>query len=414
MAQGTPVALKRDLGKGYSLQVTFNTASEKDGPRSELLQQIRVHAQDAQANYTSPVQALYRLNSRDVDTVGRLLRLLAEEKANYNIASFDVLGTSFEDVFLRLVEGTSAPPDVIGGSNVGPTPKPENPAEDALVGTNPVVHLSEGRSTSFLAQAVTILYKRFLIFRRSWLAPLLTVLIAVAGSTIPIVFIKNDFGTCATLIQRFPSESLFLPDSSLSYYGPVVESPPGIISTLGYSEISFPATDVPDIASFLQTISTDYLDMSVGGIWLDPTTGESLVAWEASPPGLTGPIMLNLATNILYNRALNISSPRSIVDIPAIISPSFRPLPAPYVRSFNTLKWAAFFGATMVSVLFLGRDISLTISSLYFRPSSHSMSVKRSNLLYKQCNFLTDSQILSGCGWVTSCLIQYGLWLFQP
>src|SRR4030088_2098311 len=59
VAQGTPVALKRELGKGYSLQVTFDAAldAEKaDLARSELLQRIRPSAPLAQANYLSALQ----------------------------------------------------------------------------------------------------------------------------------------------------------------------------------------------------------------------------------------------------------------------------------------------------------------------------------------------------------------------
>ena len=52
-------------------------------------------------------------------------------------------------------------------------------------------------------------------------------------------------------------------------------------------------------------IAQNYQNLSLGGSSLDLSTGNSLMAWEATPPGLNAPALLNLASNIFYNRALN-------------------------------------------------------------------------------------------------------------
>ncbi|KAM6499563.1 hypothetical protein JOM56_005071 [Amanita muscaria] len=355
VAQGTPVALKRELGKGYSLQVTFDAAidAEKaDLARSELLQRIRALTPDAQANYLSALQTLYRLNTRDVAVVARLLQLLGEEKSKFGIASYDVLGTSIEDVFLGLMEKseTTALAENDKRSSNGTLDLPSGSiTKDAGKGQSPVMRLTRGVPTSLFQQAFTIFYKRLLILRRSWLSPFLTVSVAVAAATIPTTFIVRDYQTCANLLHNFSPDSLYLPSaisSALVLAPHVVESPPGIVSTLGTSMARVPVTDVPDNATFVNTISNNYRDLTLGGISVNPTTGESLIAWEASPPGLLGPVMLNLVTNILYNQAINASSGQ-INNTSRVIRATFRPLPAPSGRSLNDLKWAAFFGIAM-------------------------------------------------------------------
>ncbi|KAF8640810.1 hypothetical protein AX17_000459 [Amanita inopinata Kibby_2008] len=344
VAQGSPVALKRDLGKGYSVQVTFriDSASEKaNGSRAELYQLIQTRARLVQANHTSSQRTLYRLNTHDFHVVADVLHLLDEGKSKYNISSYDVLGTSIEDVFLDLVSKSETEVDDV-----------EETSGDTATVTAPdsIMNLAQGKPVSPLRQALTILRKRVLIARRSWLAPSLAVLVAVAGSAIPLVFIDSGPQSCERLVLNSTSIPLYLPTSPLIPFtlGPssrALNAPPGIISTLGNSTKHFRVTDVVDNASFVSTISADYRNLSVGGISVDLTTGKTLVAWEASPPGLLGPSMINLATNILYNHALNASGNSG--SAPTIIQASFDPFPAPSVRSLNTLKWVAFYGAAM-------------------------------------------------------------------
>ena len=66
------------------------------------------------------------------------------------------------------------------------------------------------------------------------------------------------------------------------------------------------------------------------------STGNSLIAREATPPGLNAPA-LNLASNIFYNRALN--SPRNSARTPTIIRvayEAFAPIAAGTLGSYGT------------------------------------------------------------------------------
>ena len=353
MAQGSPVTLKREIGKGYSIQVTFDTTQDVEkitAPREDLYQRLLTTAHQVETRAISPLQVLYHLNTRDTQVVADVLHVLDEEKSYYCIKSYDVLGTSMEDVFLSLMAQNEAAPELDPGlSEDTSVPASEKSVEDAEVTTELLSSLSKGRPPNIFQQAISIFYKRSLILRRSWLSPFLTVLVAVLGSTIPIVFIDQGAQTCTPFLQDYTIEPLYLPATVplAAFDIPVLDSPPGIVSTLGSTTDTLTLDDVPDNATFVNTISTYYPYIATGGVSFNLTTGDSLVAWEASPPGIMGPMMLNLATNILYNRALNASGHGQ--NTPAIINAAYQSLPAPSGRSLNSLKWLGFYGAAMVS-----------------------------------------------------------------
>ena len=348
VTQGSPVTLKREFGKGYNIQVTFDAQQDTEkvtAPRKDLYQRLLTIAHHVKASIISPLQTLYLLNTRDTQVVADVLHFLDEEKLHYCIKSYDVLGTSMEDVFLGLMSTNDTTPEADShDTSVLMSEKSLEDAEDRMM---PLSSLSHGRHPHIFQQATTIFHKRSLILRRSWLSPLLTILVAVMGSTIPMIFIDKGAQTCTRLLWDMPIVPLYLPATSFPpSVVDILDSPPGIVSSLGNTTSSLILDNVPNNATFVNTIYSDYRNISAGGVSFDVTTGGSLVAWEASPPGLMGPSMLNLATNILYNRALNTS--RHGQNTPTIISPNYQSLPAPNSRSLNSLKWVGFYGAAMV------------------------------------------------------------------
>ncbi|KIK71569.1 hypothetical protein GYMLUDRAFT_33772 [Collybiopsis luxurians FD-317 M1] len=361
-AHGSPVALKHDLGEGYSIQVTFDDVpalSEKDsvatglGKSGELLQEVRKHAEHASLSVTSPRQVSYHLKSKSPAVVESVLEMLDEKKGAFRIASYDVLGTTIEDIFLDLMQKDEHNKDKERVSEE--SENRENSLESDTGSVQPdsftePLKLTTGRTISPLHQAWTIFYKRALIARRSWLTPALAVLVAVAASTIPLVFVRGRAPSCVKTFANSTSVSLYLPASpidsfSLSESSRVLQFPPDIASTLGNSTVIFRIRDVPDNATFVSDIRDNFRNLSLGGISLDLDSGQALVAWEGTPPGLTGPAMLNLATNILYNRALNTSG-RGGAD-PTLILASYEAFPPVAAGTLFALKWVAFFGAAM-------------------------------------------------------------------
>ena len=359
VAHGTPVALKSTLGEGYTVNASFvKDGQEKEKLPSEhqtaLLERIRTIAPLAYVTSSAPHEASYHLKLKDPATVQTVLELVETNRDAYHVGSYSVTGTSIEDIFLSLMhddtrsvekkeedERSSATPSLV---HAPPVP--------------PVLELTNGRRRSPLGQALTIFHKRVLIAKRSWLTPCLAVLVAVAGACVPIFFLSNQPGvTCVVSFETVPQEPLYLPSSLL---GPltqfavgsrILESPPGIISTLGNTTQLVLRDPIADNATFVDTIDSTFQNQSFGGVSVDTQSGAALVAWEASPPGFTGLVMLNLASNILYNTALN-SSGRAAEGAAegsagGIINANYQNLPAVAAGTLTALKWEGFFGAAM-------------------------------------------------------------------
>ena len=336
VAEGPPVTLKRDLGAGYNVQVTYIPSDkERISPHDELLQRIRTIAPDARISESAAYKASYQLNSKNSATVEQVLRLIDSEKGNFGIASYDVHGTSIEEIFLDLMNQSDKP-------DTDEKRLPQNSSNSATVDMN------DGRRRAVLSQAFTIFYKRALIARRSWLAPLLTVVIAVTGSCVPLFFMATRVQSCTKTLDEPLFVPLFLPDFLSETFGselPLLASPPNITSSLGYATSSLVVNNVADNATFVSTIDQTFRDLDLGGISIDLQTRNSLVAWTATPPGFIGPVMLNLASNILFNHALNSSG-----DNVTLITADYDSLPRVSGGTLFALKWAGFFGLAMVSV----------------------------------------------------------------
>lgn len=343
LASGSPVALKRDLGDGYTIQVLLPSPDDFEKQDSSLVQvileNIRAIAPLAFLSTPSPNHVLYHLKTRDSNIVGRVLGMLDGEVHMKRITSYEILGTTIEDIFLELMADNEAKDESSVDTLVPLVQKPT------------LVDLPNGRSVSPFVQACTIFHKRLLIAKRSWLSPLLMIVIAVAGSCIPLVFIAGQQQECGQQFYSSSATPLYLPYSPILYAaGPssqVIASPPGIISTLGPSTRSLNVTNEPNNETFVNTISQNYHNLSLGGISISLSTGASLVAWEASPPGIRGSSMLNLATNVLYNRALNSSG--NARGVPVLIQANYATFPKVVSNTFLYLKWLFFFGAAMVS-----------------------------------------------------------------
>jgi len=387
IAEGSPVTLKRDLGTGYSVQVTFSSTvpSQPDtvAVADELLQRIRSIAPDTHLS-TSAHQTSYHLNSKDAVTVESVLRLLESDRSEFGITSCDVHGTSIEEIFLDLMNRSDESHDTEKSSVHG-----------SLAAQEPAnLEMDDSRPRTPLSQAWTIFYKRMLIARRSWLTPFLAIVTAVAGSCIPLVLMSGRVESCVKQLDPTFSTPLYLPEAlnafGFSFVGDpsVVVSPPGIISALGATASSLFVTDVADNATFISTIDNTYSTLGLGGISLDLQSGNSLVAWEGTPPGIVGPIMLNLATNILFNYALNVSGGSF-----TLIDPEYTTFPPVDAGTLFGLKWVAFFGAAMVSpklCSFVGYFNLFLHVSRYSRHFTRCMFRRNVGRRFKKCSFRTD------------------------
>ncbi|KAJ7137890.1 hypothetical protein C8R44DRAFT_975855 [Mycena epipterygia] len=352
VASDSPVSMKRQLGNGYTVQVSLQTPGslEATGPLFELLHQIRTIAPDTQMSLDSPHRPLFHLGSNDSGVVGRVLVLLDAQAGKYGVVSYDVLGVTIEDIFLDLMTKNQV------------QALPEEPDNEPPIRSVPpaILKLADGRAISPLRQASIIFYKRVLIARRSWLAPLAAIAIAVTGSVWPVELMLKRPRTCVKVFGETFSRPLYAPVSesieNIGYVAPngsfifvsapIFDSPPGIISTLGPSTTSLNVTDFADTAAFTKNIDENYQTIVTGGVSFDFTAGSSLFVWEAKDATLLGPTMLNLLTNILLNHGLNASGKAG--NTPTLIQVSYEEFPSLIdAATFLALQWLVLFGAVM-------------------------------------------------------------------
>lgn len=354
VAEGSPVALKSRLGRGYTVNISFNEEEQTTSHSAKLLQRIQDFAPDATLSSTSPNGSAFCLQSKDSNVVKQVLETLQAEKKQLGVTGYEIHGTAIEDIFLELMAAEA------GLESTEMPEKPEYQVSDEQTAAGQFhgqgLQLTSGRKKSPLTQSLTILYKRTLIIRRSWLSSLLTVLLAVAGACIPTFFMNGRAETCAQAFTPSPNFPLYLGDSQLSAPsntiipgGQVLVSPPNLITELGASIAQVPFVSIPDNTTFVNTILQNYQNLSLGGLSMDTNTGNTLFAWQGNPPGMTAVTLLNLASNLLYNRALNASG--RAANQPSIISANYQSFPVLGAGTLFALKWSAFFGATMVSLV---------------------------------------------------------------
>lgn len=369
VANGSPVSLKHDLGEGYVVQVTFHPSltGDESGVPARLLHQIRSDVPSAYLFTAAPNQVSYHLKSKDSRDVEKVLQIVETEKHVLNIASYDVIGTTIEDIFLDLMAKND--PQAFDEKYTHRSTSSSFSVEDL-----PSLQLSNGRRMSPLQQAKTIFVKRTLIARRSWLAPALSVLVAIAASAIPLVFIRGLQPSCVKSFSTSTNIPLYLPispmaTSAISLGAQVLNTPPGLIFSLGNSTSSLSVEDILDNDTFVDTIRQNYRALALGGVSMNLSTGSSLLAWEATAPGLTGAAMLNLVSNILFNNALNSSGQNA--SFPTVIQANYESFPPVEAGTLFALKWVAFFGAAMsvypaFYALYVSRERRSAVQAMQF------------------------------------------------
>ncbi|KAF4611855.1 hypothetical protein D9613_004347 [Agrocybe pediades] len=376
IASGTPVALKQQFGQGYSVQVIFpEPLHTKEGiptPEDELLRTIRRILPATHFSRSSSTITCYRLKTTTNDDIRRVLAVLDVEQDSGRITSYDLLGTTMEDVFLELMKETST-----GNQRKSSYSSFDTRVGDVDTPEKGTLDLPAGRPVHFFKQAMTIFHKRVMIFRRSWLPPLLALAVVVTACCVPLVFINGHQEACQPRLQDNPiGIPVYLPYSPLVLNLPqgqplpnMYVSPPGALSTLGPGTQFLNTTDFPDNATFVNSISQDYHNLALGGVSVNGDTGESLIAWEASPPGLRGLTMLNMASNLLFNEALGLSRQRE--DTPTFIQANYATFTKIAASTLVYLKFTFFFGGVMAvfpafAAIYVSRERCSSVQAMQF------------------------------------------------
>ncbi|KAG9103880.1 hypothetical protein FRC06_007277 [Ceratobasidium sp. 370] len=212
---------------------------------------------------------------------------------------------------------------------------------------DPTVDLTEGRRTSALLQAGVLWRKRMLVARRGWVVPFLAAVLAIGGACIPLFFIHHRQNRCIRNDHADMRYSLFLPISPFSWNqtGRTYVAPPAALASLQYPMPGpYP---LQDNSAFRTAIEGTFGIIDTGGISVQPDNTTTF-AWEASPGNIAGNVMLNLASNTLFNIALNES--RRAVGYGPHINGEIQPMPSITPRGIGpAIKWISFFGSSMAA-----------------------------------------------------------------
>jgi ATP-binding cassette subfamily A (ABC1) protein 3 len=434
VAQGTPVALKSTLGEGYALRISFAPTlqqHERAQVSATLLERLRgVAPSTTTAAGETSSETVFHLKTKDASVVRSALVIVDETDFSASIASYHVQGASIEGIFLDLMAAESGTPEEEKSAELEKVHGEElkSPGEDPATDVPQLAHalnLTDGRSKSPLVQTLTIFHKRMLIVRRSWLTPLIAILVAICGACIPLVFLTDREQSCVRRFVPSYAEPLYLPFSPITFSvqdpnpnvttpvdpsSQVYVSPPGVLHSLGPSVQNLSTADVSDNATFLNTIKSNYRNLMLGGVSFDFAHNASLFAWEASAPGDTGPTMLTLISNVLYNRAINASG---AATVPHLITPYYEAFPPVAAGTLVALKWVAFFGAALavVSTSFVPGHSQHRLIHCSSIPRSSRYTFPRSAArVSRQCNSPMASPIRRAYGLATSCLMRCSLY----
>ncbi|KAH6912560.1 nod factor export ATP-binding protein I [Coprinopsis sp. MPI-PUGE-AT-0042] len=346
VALGSPVSLKNGSGEGYSISVTFQEGPISSATPTDLHRAIQRVAPTAHYKSISTTQCIYQLQTKDTKVVRTVLKLLDSGRERYNLASYDIHGTTLEGIFLDVMAKNGTPAAVIpeeGDTNEAELHAQEDsPAVDDEDDAVASFDLDHGHPVSPFRQALTIFHKRCLVARRSWLAPLITIAVAVAGGCIPLLFLVQDVPpSCVRQLTPWETEGtlLFAPQLLESGYSSdwhpeplTVVHPPDVIEIFGTNStnIFFPRNVSSTEDDFLQQVRGDYLDL-VFALSLDEVSNRTIYLWDSGTTYSHGTAALNLASNVLLNRALGSSPRRFILPHTTFLYPRgthpLRPLP---------------------------------------------------------------------------------------
>ena len=292
------MSLKSTLGQGYVVQVLLkhDATEEKlhNGFKNELFEKVQLLAPMTHMTHvvnSSGLLVSYHLQTADNMTVEKVLSLVESECTGSQILSYDVRCPTMEDIFLDLMtkHGQGLEDLQKEEIEVADSKSSEDHVAVSLeeVASSSTLNLTSGRQRSPLGQAFTIFHKRVLIARRSWLTPFLTVLIAVAGSCIPIFFLSNQPQLCVRQFKTEPLFPLYLPLSPLELAtevnpvpgSAILVSPPNVTAVLGPTAAVLQTTNIVDNATFVSTIDNNFQNLSMGGVSIDTETDNALVAY---------------------------------------------------------------------------------------------------------------------------------------
>lgn len=325
---------------------------------SALYQSIEQIVPNASCGHVQDFVYNYQLKTRNTAVIAKVARLIQDSSTSLDIISYELLGTTIEDIFLDLL------------AKEEPSHPETDQESDSQAGKDTKTSLSEmalshGRLRSPWAQATTIFHKRLLILRRSWILPLLAMFIGIAGAWWPIRFVTGGVTSCG----HHPFDQ----DSPIPNYPPflsdVLVSPPSAIDLLNSTlpelytrvhppDVMFDTSQTPFLvpqpskealinnitASNIIGVDTDNWFGANGGFSIDLANDKLFFGVNAFSFDVG---FIETLSNLYWSYAANVTGSGHPNGRRLLSSISI--LPTVASESLFTLQWVSVFGAVMVS-----------------------------------------------------------------
>ncbi|TKY84527.1 hypothetical protein EX895_006429 [Sporisorium graminicola] len=334
LCQGTPIELKTQFGGGSTIHVSPRGCSVLP-----LLDEVCPGSKQIEA--IEPSQDSFLIPTTEQSHVAKVLEAIEERKAKLGIEGYDVAGPSLESVFLSLnseharSNGRHEEVDEMEG-NVGHGHGKSD--------------LSDGAVASIFALTLAQLGKRMVLYRRIYLPAIFAVLVAIAGSIIPLAFFSNRDPSCS---RGFTDREISVGATywqNASYTTELLYSAPEanaqVVFGDGFNLASIAFDRVPLDQYNASIARLSYEDRrGAGGIALPGNTngGRNQFSYVADE----GPVNPIRALNLVSNAGLaNVRDANAGSDGSPTITASYRPLSDLSLSGGlgSSLKWTVVFG----------------------------------------------------------------------
>ncbi len=332
LAEGDPVTLRRRIGDGVNIHVHAAGTEQASEVLAGLLLLSPTFERANDAGNRD--QAQFTLTERDADSTAIVdaLEQLEKQKRAGAVLDYDCVSASIENVFLKLNIAHERDSGRDNGLTAAFAAEQVEGEGDAAVGA-----LSDGRPRNFAALGFVQFLKRMHILRRSWIGPVLAVILSILGSIAALTFLRGRDASC---VRGF-SDTTVSQGGALYSYGQVLVAPASLIAAS--EAVALPGVNTSifqgvTVQNFTETFSPSgpWQQISLGGILGEP--GQAPVfAYAADTSGPIIPIgLLSLIDNVLIAQA---------GGTPLQIVPSFQPLSRLSISSGlgTALRWAIIF-----------------------------------------------------------------------
>lgn len=356
--------MKHDLGRGFTIAIEGKSHARRRAAKT-IQEEVTglIVSESARKTYIGMGPGINDIGKLQglVDRLQHQIRLQNEDAD----IMFQINSSTLEDVFLDLNTDTpssqSTPTQTVIEPQVETKSDDITSASQRTVAAVPISYddekdaeapsaLSEtfvlhaGRKPSPLlaipVDAFTIFRKRLIVLRRSWLLPLISILVAICATCIPLFFLAGRNQTCDLITRQRTVQPLTYARSPFPYIdSPVVLAPEALFTAFQFPDNI--ATFTANNQTFVDTISQQLRNLSYGGISLSssPSATPSLFAWEGSALRNRGLSALNLLNNIILD---TINPPVQLADA-FRINLEYEWLPTPsFLSTAIAMKWIAF------------------------------------------------------------------------